>query len=183
MKPGRPARAIVIDIGTPTAAWRRALPRAATLVRKAAIAALAGGFPGAPVRRARKIPARAAFEVSVLLTGNAQVQRLNRAYRGKDKPTNVLSFPADAPPTAAWMLGDVVIAYGVTKAEAQAEGKLLAAHLSHLVLHGVLHLLGYDHERDQDAVIMERLERKIMARMGYADPYAVAAPSRTTRRQ
>ena len=116
------------------------------------------------------------FELSLVLTTDAAVRRLNRAYRGKDKPTNVLSFPADAPPDVSWLLGDVVIAYGVTRAESKAENKTLEAHLAHLVVHGVLHLLGYDHIQDKDAVVMERLESDIMARMGFADPYAIHAP-------
>ncbi|TAL02827.1 MAG: rRNA maturation RNase YbeY [Rhodospirillaceae bacterium] len=188
----------MIDVSQPTAAWRKALPRSAHLARTMAAAALRYGFKTAPVRdnHTRKSGPRTGLEISVVLTGNAVVRRLNRVYRGKDKPTNVLSFPADAPPTRAtarflingrpaptapWLLGDVVIAYGVAAAEARAEGKTLAAHLAHLVLHGVLHLLGYDHEDDRDVVVMERLEREIMARMGFDDPYAIPAPARKSR--
>jgi probable rRNA maturation factor len=115
--------------------------------------------------------------LSIVLTGDAQVRRLNRQYRGQDKPTNVLSFAAGA--EADPLLGDVVIAFGVTRREAANENKALAAHLTHLVIHGVLHLLGYDHIRDKDAHVMERRESAIMARMGLADPYAdVSVPPR-----
>ena len=158
----------VIDLTPPTAAWRKAMPRAEALVRKMATAAL--------TRTVKKSP-RTAFEISVVLTTDAAVRRLNRLYRDKDKPTNVLSFPADAPAGTAGLLGDVVIAYGVTAREAKAEGKALNAHLAHLVVHGVLHLLGYDHAKEKDAVAMERLESDIMARMGFADPYAILAPT------
>ncbi len=166
-KRSKKAPAHIIDISAPTAAWLRALPRAAAVARRAAAAALEGQ--------------RKACELSIVLTGDAVVRRLNRRYRRKDKPTNVLSFPAGA--EAAPLLGDVVIAFGVTRREAASENKALTAHLTHLVIHGVLHLLGYDHLRDTDAVVMERRESAIMARLGLPDPYAdvganAAVPSR-----
>src|SRR5690606_26773167 len=112
-------------------------------------------------------PRQKSVELSILLTTDAAVRKLNRTFRHQDKPTNVLSFPAlspgdlkSMPPCVPLALGDIAIAYGVAAREAKAEGKTLAAHLSHLVVHGVLHLLGYDHEGDTDAVTMERLERK-----------------------
>jgi probable rRNA maturation factor len=117
--------------------------------------------------------------VSVLLTTDTAVRQLNGLFRGKDKPTNVLSFPAaaeDTPPGAQQLLGDIAVAYGVCAQEAKTEGKTLTAHLSHLVVHGVLHLLGYDHERESEADIMERWERKILARLGISDPYADTVP-------
>ena len=98
------------------------------------------------------------------------VRDLNARFRDKDKPTNVLSFPA--PESAAPHLGDVVLAYGVCAAEAEAQGKTLSDHLSHLVVHGVLHLLGRDHEDDAEAEEMEAEEREILAGIGVADPYA-----------
>ena len=156
--PAKKAVAHVIDVAAPTAAWIRALPRATAIARRAARAALEGQ--------------RRPCEVSLLLAGDAQVRQLNRDYRHKDKPTNVLSFPAGA--EAAPLLGDVVVAFGVTQREAANERKTLAAHLTHLVIHGVLHLLGYDHTDDRDAAVMERRESAIMARMGLADPYAEA---------
>ena len=94
---------------------------------------------------------------------------LNHVFRGKDKPTNVLSFPAAA--NDEDHAGDIALAYGVTRAEAKAAGKSIAAHASHLVVHGVLHLAGFDHEKNHDAKKMEKLEVKILAQLGIADPY------------
>ncbi|MES2471861.1 MAG: rRNA maturation RNase YbeY [Pseudomonadota bacterium] len=105
---------------------------------------------------------------SILLAGDKRLRALNLDFRGKDKPTNVLSFPSADPDYR----GDIAIAYGVTKKEAKAAGKSLADHASHLVVHGVLHLAGYDHERPRDAKLMEPLEVKILKRLGIADPYA-----------
>ncbi len=117
-------------------------------------------------------------EVSVMLTDDAGIRKLNAAWRGIDKPTNVLSFPAPEPVGAGQtgdaprMLGDIAIAYETTRKEADEEGKPFAAHLSHLAVHGFLHLIGYDHEKDDDAEAMEALEREILARIGIPDPYA-----------
>jgi probable rRNA maturation factor len=106
---------------------------------------------------------------TILLADDKKLRALNHDFRGKDKPTNVLSFPgADA------YAGDIAIAYGVTRKEAKAASKTFADHATHLVVHGVLHLAGYDHERPKDAKIMEPLEVKILKRLGIADPYAVA---------
>lgn len=160
---------VVIDVSRPTAAWRKALPRARVLVRKMAAAALVDGLRKISVRDGRRAMP---LEISIVLATDATVRRLNRIYRGQDKATNVLSFPADAPAGSSGLLGDVIIAFGVAATESKAEGKDLSAHLAHLVVHGVLHLLGYDHGKEKDAVIMERLESDIMARMGFADPYA-----------
>jgi probable rRNA maturation factor len=158
-----PTSAVDVIIASPT--WTRALHSAAAVCRRAARAALLAAGPKKPV------------EVSILLTSDAAVRKLNAKFRGKDKPTNVLSFPADAddaqPKDAPRTLGDIALAYGVLRREAKAEDKSLTAHLSHLVIHGVLHLLGYDHEHDKDAVTMERLEKKILSRLGISDPYAV----------
>ena len=114
-----------------------------------------------------------AGDVVILLTDDAAVADLNGRFRGKEQPTNVLSFPA--PDSARPHLGDLVLASGVCAAEAAAQRKTLADHLSHLVVHGVLHLLGRDHEDDADAEAMETEERAILARMGVADPYAERA--------
>jgi probable rRNA maturation factor len=122
--------------------------------------------------KAGKAPRNAAL--TVLLAGDTQVKALNRDFRGKNKPTNVLSFPA--PPTADDdYLGDIMLAYGVTTKEAKAGGKRLIDHATHLVVHGALHLLGFDHVTPRKANVMEPLETKILARLGIADPYAEAA--------
>jgi len=115
-------------------------------------------------------------EVSILLCDDDQVRRLNKDYRHQDKPTNVLSFANDDDTESldlgTRLLGDIVIAYGVTSREAQNEGKTLADHLTHLVIHGMLHLLGFDHETDAEAERMEDLEISALARLGIADPYS-----------
>ena len=104
---------------------------------------------------------------TILLAGDMKLRALNRDFRDKDKATNVLSFPQ--PGNYA---GDIALAYGLTKKEAKDAGKTLADHAIHLVVHGVLHLAGYDHERPKDARVMEPLEIKILGRLGIADPYA-----------
>ncbi len=108
--------------------------------------------------------------VTILLADDAALHRLNREFRGKNKPTNVLSFPAAENPEGH--LGDIAIAHGVSAGEARAAGKDFADHAAHLVVHGVLHLLGYDHETDAEAGVMEPLESEILAGLGIADPYA-----------
>jgi probable rRNA maturation factor len=118
-------------------------------------------------------------EVSIVLANNKTVHDLNLRFRGIDKPTNVLSFPAlgdePRPKGVPRSLGDVVIAFETTKAEAKRDGKTLADHLTHLVVHGVLHLRGYDHERDRDAERMEALETRLLKSLGVADPYGPEA--------
>lgn len=109
-------------------------------------------------------------DVVVLLTGDDEVRDLNARFRGKDAPTNVLSFPAPENPEG--LLGDICLAFGVCAREAGEQGKTLSAHLQHLVAHGVLHLVGYDHEVESEAETMETLERRILADLGVADPYA-----------
>jgi probable rRNA maturation factor len=139
--------------------WRRfrgLLPR---LKRAAAAAQKAARFPG-----------RVSF--TVLLASDAKLKSLNREFRGKDKPTNVLSFPAAA--NRDGYRGDIALALGVTRREAKAEGKHLADHASHLVVHGVLHLAGYDHVRLRDAKAMEKLEIAILDRLDIANPYEAA---------
>ncbi len=115
-------------------------------------------------------------EVSLLFTDNATIKELNAQWRAKDKPTNVLSFPAfPLVPGMALMplLGDIVLAFETVRDEAKNEHKPLDSHISHLVVHGLLHLLGYDHETDTGAEVMEELERKILARLAIPDPYAL----------
>ena len=116
------------------------------------------------------------FNVSLLFTSDAAVQALNREWRGKDSPTNVLSFPAGDSPTETDVefLGDIALALETVEREALDEGKIFDHHLTHLLLHGFLHLCGYDHETsDEDAEEMETLERAILARLAIADPYAI----------
>lgn len=137
--------------------WLSVLPEAETVVARAAVAAL-GTVSG---------------DVVVLLTDDAAVQDLNARFRERDRPTNVLSFPA--PESAAPHLGDLVLAFGVCRDEAEAQGKTLADHLSHLTVHGVLHLLGRDHEDDAEAEAMEAEERTILAGLGVKDPYEAAS--------
>ncbi|MEJ2514188.1 MAG: rRNA maturation RNase YbeY [Gammaproteobacteria bacterium] len=111
-------------------------------------------------------------EVTLRIVDAAESQALNRRYRGKDRPTNVLSFPAELPPELELpLLGDVVICKDVVEAEAEAQGKSPEAHWAHMVIHGVLHLLGYDHETDEQALEMENLEAGILAELGWPDPY------------
>ncbi len=126
-------------------------------------------------------------EVSLLACNDARIAVLNADFRGKPQPTNVLSWPAEdraaeidghaplmpkAPPGAPVELGDIAIAFDTCAAEAAAQGIAFADHTAHLIVHGVLHLLGFDHVRDGDAALMERLESEILCTLGIADPYA-----------
>ncbi|WP_174279654.1 rRNA maturation RNase YbeY [Sphingomonas bacterium] len=125
----------------------------------------------------------ALVEVSVRLTTDAEVNQLNRQYRGKDAATNILSFPMIQPDLldtvtqntddGEVLLGDLVLAYETCAREADDKGVPLADHVSHLVVHGVLHLLGHDHQGDGEADAMEQVERDVLARLGIADPYLV----------
>ena len=122
-------------------------------------------------------------EVSVRLTADEEVHTLNRQYRGKDKPTNVLSFPMVQPDLIATvtqnsddgevLLGDIVVAHGVCATEAAERGIGIDDHLTHLVVHGTLHLLGYDHLTDDEGDAMEEIERQALADLGIADPYLI----------
>jgi len=135
------------------AAWRKALPSVERLVRRAARAAVG----------------RRRSALVVALTDDKTVRKLNAKHRGSNKPTNVLSYPSDA----RGFLGDVVLARETVWREARAQGKRPADHVSHLVVHGVLHLLGYDHETGEaDAERMEGRERRILKGLGIADPYS-----------
>jgi probable rRNA maturation factor len=115
-------------------------------------------------------------EVSFLFTDDATIQGINMEWRGKDSPTNVLSFPAfQLRPGMAPkpLLGDIILALETVQREAKEEHKPFDNHLSHLIIHGLLHLLGYDHETDNDAEVMEGLERKILSALAIPDPYAL----------
>ena len=163
----RPRLSIAISVEDQS--WARLAPDSARLLRRAARDALAeakaDGWKGS----------RIGHEISFVLTDDKRMRALNRAYRGKDKPTNVLSFAAldGVRPKLGmpWLLGDVVLTSGVIAREAKAQRKSLQHHLSHLAVHGVLHLLGYDHEQDRDAEAMEALEIAALAGMGIANPY------------
>src|ERR1700726_394846 len=147
-------------------AWQ-AEPDAETVIQRAVAAA--AEFVNADIGEA---------ELAVMLTDDDGIRTLNSNWRGIDKPTNVLSFPA-LPPTGAGgpddaprMLGDTATAYETTRREADDEQKPFDHHLSHLAVHGFLHLIGYDHETDNDAEAMETLEAEILAQLGIPDPYA-----------
>lgn len=111
-------------------------------------------------------------DVALRLVGEYEGRSLNRHYRGKDAPTNVLSFPAELPEGVKLpLLGDIVICAPVVQREARLQGKEVRAHFAHLTVHGVLHLLGFDHDDPREADLMENLEREILAGLGFADPY------------
>jgi probable rRNA maturation factor len=115
--------------------------------------------------------------VTVLLCDDAEIRQLNRDFRNLDKPTNVLSFPSSAASgEEPAPLGDIAIAFETVRSEADKESKSLRDHTSHMVVHGMLHLLGYDHENDEDAERMERLEVRILEKLGIPDPYADTVP-------
>ncbi|RYF95491.1 MAG: rRNA maturation RNase YbeY [Caulobacteraceae bacterium] len=140
---------IEVEIEDP--AWNAVQDVAAVVTRAARAAGPAGG-------------------VVILLTDDEAVAELNQQFRQKAGPTNVLSFPAPQNPEN--LLGDIALAYGVCAREAVEQGKSLADHLSHLTVHGVLHLAGYDHGNDDEAQVMEDLERRVLATLGVSDPYA-----------
>jgi len=154
-----------VDVLIESDAWQM-LPGVEDMVRRA-IAVAAASTDNPPHRGA---------ELSVLLCDDETITGLNARWRGQERPTNVLSFPAPAQPGAApgarMPLGDIAIAYETVVREAGEHGKAVSDHLSHLAVHGFLHLLGYDHHMDGEAEQMERLERDILARIGIADPYA-----------
>jgi probable rRNA maturation factor len=147
-----------IEVQVEDAGWIALLPNAEALAAATAKASLAAA-PNAP-----------AGDIVILLTSDAEVRDLNSRFRGRDAPTNVLSFPAGDNPHDH--LGDIALARGVCVAEARAQAKSLAHHLQHLVAHGVLHLVGWDHQDEAEAEAMEGLEREILAGLGAPDPYA-----------
>jgi len=152
--------ALAIDIDIASAAWS-AEPNAEACVQDAITAA------------AKRVPGDG--EVSVLLTDDAAVRALNREWRGIDKPTNVLSFPAPKQPGGPAVLGDIAIAYETVAREAAEEGKPFLHHLAHLAVHGYLHLMGYDHQTDSESEAMEALERDILRDLRIPDPYRAEA--------
>lgn len=153
---------ITLEVEVEAEGWS-AIPDVAGWCRRAAEAAVSL-LPDAPAGGA-----------TLLLTDDDTVRELNRSWRGKDAATNVLSFPAPSRAGAGRHLGDVAVAYGTVAAEARAEGRSLADHTAHLVVHGVLHLLGHDHATDGEADTMEAVEIRALALLGIADPYGVPA--------
>ena len=153
---------VQIDVDIADPAWRDSVADVKDLCQRAAGAVLAGRV-------------REAAELSLVLADDETVRTLNRTYRDRDAPTNVLSFPAEErfAGTGPRLLGDVVLARGTVEREATAGNLEIRDHLAHLVIHGTLHLLGYDHQSDDEAEIMERTEAAILAELGIADPYAV----------
>jgi probable rRNA maturation factor len=150
-----------INISAESEGWSK-IPDFEACVRRAAEAALLDGE--APPS-----------EISVVLSDDEHIRELNKHHRGMDKPTNVLSFPAarmKAPAGTPRLLGDIVLAFETCEREAREEAKPLENHITHLVVHGVLHLLGYDHEDEEEAETMEARERQILAKLGIPDPYA-----------
>jgi len=141
-----------------------AIPDLEKLARCAVDAALAGAYSG-----------RQPVALAILLTGDAAIAEINRQWRGRAKPTNVLSFPAPAglpvPEGQPTPLGDIVLGFGTVAREAEEQGKPLPHHATHLIVHGVLHLLGQDHETEAEAEAMEALECTILKQLGIADPY------------
>ena len=157
--PERRAAALQIDIQAQSPLWE-AQPLAGQTVRDAVIAAASA-------------LSTAGSEVSIVLTDNSTIRTLNRDWRGIDKPTNVLSFPAAGQKAGenARLLGDIIIAYETLERECDDENRIFLHHLAHLAVHGFLHLIGYDHQTDTQAEEMEGLESKIMTRLNMPDPY------------
>ncbi|HEY6861198.1 MAG TPA: rRNA maturation RNase YbeY [Pseudolabrys sp.] len=157
--PERRAVALQIDIQAQSPLWE-AQPLAGKTVRDAVTAAASA-------------LSTAGGEVSIVLTDDSAIRALNRDWRGIDKPTNVLSFPAAGQKAGedARLLGDIIIAYETLERESDNENRIFLHHLAHLAVHGFLHLIGYDHQTDRQAEEMEGLESKIMTRLNMPDPY------------
>lgn len=163
---------ISIDIGVADERWLTALPQAAALAEKAIHAAFE------VIEKPESLTDADRIETCLSFTNDAEIRVLNRQYRNKDKPTNVLSFPqedngfsgrAAGQPV---FLGDIVLALETIENEARSGGITVEAHTAHLVVHGLLHLLGYDHENAADAEMMENTETEILESLGYPDPYS-----------
>ena len=161
---------LAVDIVERSLLWREPVADLDALCTETARAALAGSA----------MPLRGPSELSIVLGDDAPLRQLNARWRGIDKPTNVLAFAAEereSPPDAPRLLGDVVIALETLAHEAEAQGKPLVHHLRHLIVHGVLHLLGYDHIEPAEAERMEALEAAILRRLDVPDPYRVSEAS------
>lgn len=202
-----PAVTLAIDVMLEAAAWRAAVRGVEALCRRAAEAAARAALPVTPLADAAVLQTPG-LALCVVLEDDAAVAALNKAYRGQDRPTNVLAFAAletadgvvllpgtdqggaaggtDPEDDEPAHLGDVIVAFETTRDEAVRDNRPLTDHLTHLVVHGVLHLLGHDHRDDAQAAEMEALEIRILADLGVANPYAdvdpeshVGSPSRT----
>lgn len=159
--------------------WAARIPDAEAICRRAARTALEGA--DAHAAKPRALPRSRSLEIAIVLADDPFIQELNRDYRGKDRPTNVLSFPSGFldggegdPGEGPLALGDVVVSLSTLAREAAEKpsgAQALTDHLAHLVMHGVLHLLGYDHETEADAAVMEELEIALLADLGIANPY------------
>ena len=163
-----------VEVEVEDPAWA-AVPEVELIVEQAALAVFSHG--ALPRLNGQIMGYSSRGPISILLTDDDTVRDLNARFRGKDTATNVLSFPAAPQPGVAGPqpLGDLALAYGVCATEATSQAKGLADHLRHLVVHGVLHLLGHDHEDDAEAEVMEGLERDILAGLGVGDPYRAEA--------
>jgi probable rRNA maturation factor len=170
------AARILVDVERHAVGWKRH-PRIAIALRRAAVAAVRGA----------ELTVAEEVMLSVSLADDATVRAANRNWRAKDKPTNVLSFPAvvpdkvaGAPFTGPVFLGDVILALETVETEALEQEKSLVDHATHMVVHGVLHLLGFDHMTASDAERMEETERRVLATLGISDPYAGTEPEETS---
>ncbi len=175
-----------VHLDKASAKWTRAFPLMQKKIEEAAACAF---------QQARKPAAfkRRAFTVSIILTDDTNVQTLNKNYRGKNKPTNVLSFPQinlqkfrrtalDIFPLKSEIpLGDIALAFQTIRRECLTQDKSLENHVIHLIVHGTLHLLGYDHKRHRDAATMEKLECDILRSLGYPDPYHESSATKKIR--
>jgi probable rRNA maturation factor len=169
-----PAASLVVELQFAT---RRPWVPGPVRLRRWARAAHAAALAAMPARQRRVQSMAGAPALCLRLVASAESRRLDRVYRGKDRPTNVLSFPASAEErVATGMLGDLVICAPVVAREAREQGKVLAAHWAHMVVHGTLHLLGHDHEAVREARVMEALEVAILGGFGFDDPYSQVTP-------
>ena len=164
-----PDHRLIVDVTMTSEAWDELVPGAELWAQRILGETLIAAFAQAKIERG--------CALSLLFADDAAVRDLNRRFRGKDKPTNVLPFPAHMLPGGEEIerLGDIAFALETVRAEAAQEGKPFTDHLSHLLIHGILHLLGQDHETDEGARRMTEIEIDVMARLGLPDPYAERA--------